>query len=255
MKIKHTLAALSVAALTLAGTGFTASGQDDKWQFGVTLPLWAPQIDGNATVKGHQQDVHVSFSDLKDHLDASFALNLEARKGKLGFFTGVGYMKFSAGGGPVSDDLKFLILDGGVSYQLYKTEGANPFILEGTAGIRYWGTKNELTLRDSYGTVLFNGSKDRDLVDPMIGLRGSKFFTPKLHLDFAGDVGGFGLSDNQSTLDWSATGLVSYDFAKWFTLSGGYRALALDASKGGGADKNGVDIIMHGILIAAKFKF
>jgi len=256
MKTKHTLAALSVAALTMAGTGFTASAQDDgKWQFGVTVPLFAPKIDGNVTVGGHQRDVNISFSDLKDHLDASFALGLEARKDKLGFYTGFSYMKFSAGNGAANDELKIFIVDGGVSYQLYKTEGANPFILEGTVGIRYWGTKNELTLRDSEGTVLFNGSKDRDLVDPMIGLRGSKYFTPKLHLDFAGDVGGFGLSDNQSTLDWSATGLVSYDFAKWFTLSGGYKALAIDASTGSGANKNGLDIIMNGFLIAAKFKF
>ena len=31
MKIKYTLAAVSVAALTMAGTAFAAEGQDDKW--------------------------------------------------------------------------------------------------------------------------------------------------------------------------------------------------------------------------------
>ena len=71
----------------------------------------------------------------------------------------------------------------------------------------------------------------------------------------AGDVGGFGISDNQAELDWSATGVVTYDFAKWFSLSAGYKALALDASKGGGANKNGMDIIMNGFLIAATFTF
>src|SRR5450631_1155288 len=199
MKTKHTLTALSVAALTMAGTGFAAYGQEEPWRFGVTIPAWAPKIDGNVTVGGNQRDVNVSFSDLKDHLDASFSLGLEARKEKLGFYTGVGYMKFSAGNGSFSDTLKFLIVDAGVSYQLYKTEGANPLILEGTLGLRYWGTKNEMTIRDSGGNQIFAGSNDRDLEDPMIGLRGSKYFTPKFHLDFAGDVGGFGFSDNQST--------------------------------------------------------
>ena len=255
MKIKHTLAALSVAALTMAGTGFAADGQEDQWQFGATIPLWAPQINRNVTIKGHQQNVDVSFDQLNDRLDASFALGLEARKEKFGFFVGVGYMKFSGGSGGMSDDLKFLIVDAGAFYRLLKTGEEHPFILEATAGLRYWGTKNDFSLRGPGGIVDFNGSTDRDLADPMIGLRGSKFLTTKLHLDFAGDVGGFGISDNQSTLDWSATGLVSYDVAKWFTLSAGYKALALDASKGGGADKNGVDLIFNGFLIAAKFTF
>jgi hypothetical protein len=255
MNAKHTLAALIVAALTMAGTGLAAEEQDDTWRFGVTVPLWAPQINGNVTIKGRQQNVDLSFDQLKDHLDASFALGLEVRKEKFGFFGGVGYMKFSGGSDGMSDDLKFLIVDGGVFYRLLKTGDEHPFILEATGGLRYWGTKNEITLRGPAGDQLFSGSKDRDLEDPMIGLRGSKFLTSKLHLDFAGDVGGFGISDSQSELDWSATGLVSYDFAKWFTLSAGYKALALDASKGGGADKNGVDVIFNGFLIAAKFSF
>lgn len=213
MKIKHTLAALSVAALTMAGTGFAADGQDAPWQFGVTVPLWAPQIDGNVTVMGHQQDVNISFDQLKDHLDASFALGLEARKGKFGVYGGVGYMKFSAdatgaGGMRASDELKFFIIDAGMSYLLVKTESEHPFLLEGTLGLRYWGTKNDLTLNDSTGAVLFSGGQDRDLEDPMIGLRGSQYLTQKLHLDFAGDIGGFGISDSQAELDWSATGVL-----------------------------------------------
>ena len=154
----------------------------------------------------------------------------------------------------MSDDLKFLVADGGVLYRLLKTDEERPFILEATAGLRFW-YRNELTLRDSTGSVLFSGTKDRDLEDPVIGLRASKFLTRKLHLDFAGDVGGFGMSDNQAELDWSATGVVTYDFAKWFSLSAGYKALALDASKGSGSSKNGVDLIFNGLLVAAEFKF
>jgi hypothetical protein len=255
MKTKSTLVALSVTALMMAGTGFAAEEQPDPWRFGVTIPLWAPQINGNATVKGRQEDVDISFDELKDHLDASFSIALEARKEKFGFFGDVGYMKFSAGDHGVNDELKFLIADAGGFYRLLKMGEEHPFILEGTLGVRYWWTHNELTVKDSGGVVLFNGDKDRDLIDPMIGLRASQFLTRKLHLDFQGDIGGFGISDNQADLDWSATGLVSYDFCKWFSLSGGYKALALDASNGKGANKNGVDLIFSGFLIAAKFKF
>jgi hypothetical protein len=255
-KIRQTnkLAALGVAAMAVVGTGLTAQAQDENpWQFGVVVPLWAPGIDGNVTVKGHQQDVNINFDQLKDHLDASFALGLEARKGKFGIFGDVGYMKFSAdgtvAGHAVDSELKFAIANAGVSYLLIKTESEHPFVLEGTLGLRYWYTDT------SFSAGGLNYGKDRNLEDPMIGLRGSQYLTQKFHLDFAGDIGGFGISDNQSTLDWSVTGMATYDFAKWFSLSGGYKALALDASSGSGSGKNGVDVVFNGFLIAAKFKF
>lgn len=209
-KIKQTnrLAALGAAALAVVGTGLTAQAQDaNPWQFGVTVPLWAAGIDGNVTVQGHQQDVNINFDQLKDHLDASFALGLEARKGKFGIYGDMGYMKFSADGtvaGTVVDsELKFVIANAGVSYQLIKTESETPFVLEGTLGLRYWYTDTSFS---AGGSSL---GKDRNLEDPMVGLRGSQYLTQKFHLDFAGDIGGFGISDNQATLDWSATGLVT----------------------------------------------
>jgi hypothetical protein len=33
---------------------------------------------------------------------------------------------------------------------------------------------------------------------------------------------------NQADLDWSAVGLATYDFTKWFSLSAGYKAVGLD---------------------------
>ena len=92
-------------------------------------------------------------------------------------------------------------------------------------------------------------------MDPIIGLRGSYYFAPRWHLDFQGDVGGFGISDDSSHLDWSAMGAVTYDAAKWVSLSAGYRALATNADKDHGAEKKGVDVIMHGLLLAAQFRF
>ena len=88
---------------------------------------------------GHQQDVNISLSQLKDHLDASFSLALNAQIGKLGFYGDAGYMKFSGGfagplGGNTSADLKFVIADAGVSYLLVKTGEEHPFLLAGTAG-------------------------------------------------------------------------------------------------------------------------
>jgi hypothetical protein len=260
MRTQNRLAALIVALMTTTAVTFAGETADEPWQFGVTVPLWAPQITGNVTTKGVQRDVDISFHQLKDHLDAAVSLAVEVHKGKFGIYGDVGYMKFSgepkgARGGQGNFELKFLVADAGLSYLLVKTEFEHPFLLAGTLGVRYWYVNLDLTARDPNGNVLVNGSSSRDLLDPMVGLRGSQYFTRKLHLDLAGDIGGFGMTDNQADLDWSATGVVTYDFMKWFSLSAGYKALAIDFSKGSGANKNGLDLTFHGVLIAANLNF
>jgi hypothetical protein len=259
MKLQHTLSALSTALLlTMTGTSLADDG-GDRWRFDVTVPLWAAGIDGDVTVRGVTRDVSIEFDKLKDHLDAAFSLAVDARKGKLGFFGGVSYLKFSAdadaAGTHGSDKLKLLFGGAGISYQLYKSGGPHPFLLFGTLGVRGWDTKNELRVTGRRGEVLVDASKDQYLVDPEIGLGASFFLTPKLHLDFSGDVGGGDLSDNTADVDWSAAGVITYDFKSWFSLSGGYQAIGLDYSKGSGIDKNGLNIILHGLLIAATLKF
>ena len=230
-----------------------AASDEAPWQFGVTVPLWAPQINGDVTVRGRQANVDISFDKLKDHLDASFSLGLEVRKGDFGVYGDVGYMKFSAGGGSVSGDLKFVIADGGLSYVLLKKGEEHPFVLAGTAGVRYWYA--DTTIRVNLpGPGSFSGGKTYDLVDPVIGLRASQYLTQKFHLDFAGDIGGFDIN-NDTDFTWSAMGVATYDFAKWFSLSAGYKALALDESKGSGDNKHGLNLIFNGVLVLAQFNF
>jgi hypothetical protein len=233
--------------------------EEAPWQFGVTVPLWAPQINGNATVRGHQQDVNVSFDQLKDHLDASFALGLDARKGKFDLYGNAGYMKFSgnfagAHGGKTSAELKFVLANAGLAYRLVKTEWEHPFILAGTVGVRYWYADTTLTFRGPGGNLVLKGGNTYDVVDPVLGLRASQYLTRKLHLDVAGDFGGFDIN-NDTDWTWSATGMLTYDFARWFSLSAGYQAVALDESNGSGTSKKGVNLIFNGAAAAATFKF
>ncbi len=229
------------------------------WKFGVTLPLWAPQINGNATVRGRQTDVNVNFSQLRNHLDASFSLAASAQKDKFGIFGNVGYMKFSASqgdaiGGHSDAELKFMIANGGVSYQLIKTGSEHPFILAGTAGVRFWYTSLDLDHRDFNGKRDFHGYTNFEVYDPVLGLRATQYFTQKLHLDVAGDGGGFNLNyDTDWT--WSVSGMLTYDFAKWLSASAGYQAVALDESNGSGVDKKGVNLIFSGVAAAVTFKF
>ena len=89
-------------------------------------------------------------------------------------------------------------------------------------------------------------------MDPVIGLRGSQYFTQKFHLDFSADGGGFDISHN-TDWTWSAAGVLTYDFAKWFSLSAGYKALALDESENKTHGANGVNLIFNGALVTLNF--
>ena len=142
-----------------------------------------------------------------------------------------------------------------MAYRLVKVGEEHPFVLEAIAGIRYWYIETDLKVTTRRGRVLLDGDWHKGLYDPVVGLRGSQYLTPKLHLDFQADVGGFGISDDTSDLDWMAMGVMTYDVKKWLSLSAGYRALANDSEAGSGTNKRGVDIIMYGLLLNASLKF
>lgn len=244
----------------MTGSGFAADAPEDPWRFSATLPVWAPGIDGDVTVRGQTADLSVGFDDLKDHLDAALSLGFEVRKERFGFYGGFGYMKFSgdASGRRGSDadaELKFLVAEGGIAYRLTKVGDTHPFILEAIAGVRYWYVKTELKITGPGGGILLDNDSSHNLLDPIIGLRGSQYLAEKWHLDFQADIGGFGISNDSSDLDWSAAGLVTWDAKRWLSLSAGYKALATDVEDGSGNSKKGVDIVMHGLLLTAQFKF
>jgi hypothetical protein len=256
------LAAIAIGAISfmLIGRGFAADASEDPWRFSATLPVWAAGIDGDMTVRGQTADLDVGFDDLKDHLDAALSLGFELRRERFGFYGAFGYMKFSGDasgtrGAEADAKLKFLVADAGMAYRLAKVGNKHPFILEAIGGVRYWDIETELEIKGPRGNVLFDGDSNHSLIDPIIGLRGSQYLTEKWHLDFQGDIGGFGISNDSSDFGWSAAGLVTYDAKRWLSLSGGYKALATDVEDGSGNGKKGVDIVMHGLLLTAQFKF
>jgi len=250
MKIKHTLTAVSVALLTIGGRAFAEDQPDDPWRYSITLPLQAPRIDGNVTVASIKENVNVDFDKLREHLQDAASLAFGVGKQQYGFFGDIGYMRFTGGGGPRSYELKFLIGDLGGYYRIAKVGEERPLILSVTGGGRFWYT--DTSFSDS--NIGLSGGKARNLEQPVIGLRATQVFTPKLHLDMMSDVGGFNIGyDTDST--WSAAGVLTYDFTKWFSLSGGYKAVNVDVMNGHDLGQNGINIIIHGPVVLLSFKF
>ena len=79
-------------------------------------------MDGDATVKGIEASVDLSFGDIWDNLDFGAMVNVEARKGKWGFFLDPTYMKLSvdADVGPFDAevDTEMVIIEFGALYRI-----------------------------------------------------------------------------------------------------------------------------------------
>jgi hypothetical protein len=201
--------------------------------------------------------VDADLDELLDHLKGIAMLGFQVRREKFGFYAQPNWIKLEEDGsaGPLNAFLeqKLWIVDVAGFYQLLKVCDEKPKTLDFLAGVRYWNINNELTLHGSGGLIDFHRSDTRWLVDPIVGLRGTWYFTPKFNLKLHGDVGGFDISDHSSDLSWQAIGTIGYDFTRHFAVDLGYRAISVDKESGSGSDAKGTDVILHGFLLALNF--
>ena len=93
-------------------------------------------------------------------------------------------------------------------------------------------------------------------VDPFVGLRVRHELAPGREIQFLGDIGGFGAG---SDLTWQLFAGYSFDFSIWQStlLHGlvGYRALAVDYTQDSGANKNNLDLILHGPVVGLSVRW
>jgi len=255
-----TITCASALAVTSRADELTATTSDpNAWNFALGVPVWFAGINGNATIRGNQRDVNVNFDQIWNHLQSSYALDFTAQKGKWGFIANATYMRLTATPsgqeGFITSDasLDFFVGDADVTYQLIKTDGEHATTLNAVAGLRYWYVGSSIAVRDQHGNQV-GGSAYFNVPDPIIGIRGSQYLTEKLHFDLQLDGGGFNIN-NSTDWTWAAAGSLAYDFTKWFTLSAGYQALAIDESTGSGDQKKGANLILNGAVVDLTFKF
>jgi opacity protein-like surface antigen len=255
MKTKHATAALGVATVMMtAATGFAADAEEDRWRFANAPILWFTGIEGDVTIRGMTADLDLGFDDLFDATEFGFSMYLEARKNKFGFYASPSYTKLEGDGRGrlVSAEFEqdFWIVEGGGFYNLIRTESERPLTVDAIAGVRYLNVTTELDLQGlGPGGAELELDSSTKLLDPVVGARAQKYLTKKVSLNFRGDIGGFGISEGDtSDLSWQAIGLVGYDLTDRFTVYGGYRGLGIDTSEGGGTDEKGFDLVMHGAM-------
>jgi hypothetical protein len=250
------------AALLLSISGASANAQvaagtahDNQWHWDLSLPIWAPAIDGTMSFKGiPPQKVNAAFNDILHNLNFGLMGTVEARHNRLGLTGDVLYMSLEADvptSGPILGqtnpraNIRALISEGFGFYRLVTT-GSEPYnqgFADVILGARYFGMKAQIK-----GDAASSTERTFNFVDAMAGLRSYTPLGRTWGLRGRGDVATFG-----SDFTWSLEGSLAWRASQRWTIDGGYRVLDTDYDKGEGAERKILNMGIFGPVITIRF--
>jgi hypothetical protein len=233
---------------------------NSPWKFEVEPYVWLPAIQGDVIVRGRTADIDLDLGDTLELLfeDFKFAAmgRAEARKGNLLLTLDLLYLNLedeqsTARGLETEVGLKLLITEFGAGYRL-GTWPLSPDVLPAVAfdvlvGGRYVFLESSIDI-DGGPRGGVDIERDVDWIEPFVGGRFLLTLSKRITIGVRGDVGGFGVG---SDLTWNLVGGIQYQVSRQVALAGGYRALDIDYAQGSG----GLDVLMHGPLLGAVFRF
>ena len=277
-------------ALALWGSAFPAASADlngseqvqnakpavaaaSAWSFSFSTYGWAPWMSGSGMVNGRSFDVQATPSDALKNLDWSglpaWMSYAEARKGPIGLFNDVVYVKLAGStalarsvsvgpgsasfGADIQGNFEQAVVELGGAYQIGQwpslSGNSASTAVDVLAGGRYWhqdasisaALASTLAAGGPAGITIsghraFANSGAVEWVDPFVGLRLRQHLAMGQDFVVRGDFGGFGVGSKSS---WQL--LATYN-AQLLVSNGhridgyiGYRALSVDYSKGSGS--------------------
>ena len=258
MKLLLILATSILAASVQAGTDnskavvpMTTAPAGDGWWFRGAPYVWLTAVDGDVGVGPLSAPVDISIADTLESVDMAFMGLFEAGYGRLSVGVDVVYAKLSqdiGGGGHLFDSFRFeqkqWLLTPFVAYNVVKTER---YHMDVFLGAQITILEVELTGR-LVGPGEIVASRDKDWIDPIIGIRGQAEITEKLFFRYNGEIGGFGVS---SDLVWEAFLGFGCHINENVSVAVGYRGLGIDYSSGGFT----YDTVSHGPVIGLEVRF
>jgi hypothetical protein len=129
----------------------------------------------------------------------------------------------------------------------YRIVDTSQFTLDALAGGRFWYVSNDLTIHVA-GIGSISGKEDFNWFDPVVGARAFYNITDRLSVMAQGDIGGFGAG---SDLTWSILGTVNYILSDNWSVSAGYKHLAVDYDDDGYV----FDVDLSGPVLGVTYRF
>jgi hypothetical protein len=222
------------------------------WTFYFTPYLWAAGLKGDVALGPLAPPVSVdlSFGEIFDHLKMAFMGTFEARKDRFGFIADIDYLRLEASAtGPLGfvnarlEDRTFF----GTFLGAYRLVDQGTAWVDVTGGGRVWWIDVQLDIT-APGPTAVSVTRDKSWIDPVVGLRARAYLTPKVFVQFDGDVGGFGVASKST---WQVAGTLGYQHSATTSFFAGYRYLEVDYNRNGFV----WDVQLSGPVLGATFKF
>ena len=265
---------LVMVTFTFSPLGPVVAAEDKPaesgWEFQVAPYLWAISMNGDATVKGLEAEVDVSFHDIWDELNFAFMLEYEARRGNWGLWGNTIYANLGnsdvegpAGLTKIDPTITALWQGLGGFYRLGTWDLADapgkktPSVTVDTHfGARYTYLDLKLDFKGVYQGLVNNVNQDKSWVEPLVGVRTIWDISERWTATLAGDIGGVAFG---SDFAWDAFGLIGYRFDLFgednASAFAGYRALSQGYKDGSGDDKFEWDVTLHGPIVGLAITF
>lgn len=247
-----------VVCALLSGSLFISASlsRADDWAFVVAPYGLLPSITGDAAV-GRIDDAEVELDpgDVLKSLEFGAMLEVEARHSSgYGVLLNYAFMNL---GDNATGPLGFTDFDADIFQGLLEGFGTYRFNLEKStldayAGVRWWDINIDVEATTKLGSRSL--SRDKDWVDPVIGLRWLPRLNESWRLLLQGDVGGF---DIASHFTWGVQAGALWDGGESWSLVLLYKLLSVDYETG---DKNtssyfAYDTVTQGPLLGVVFRF
>ncbi len=255
--LRYAATALCFAAgalLPTAAAGQTAPPGPDsgKWQFTASIYGWVPVIDSRINFPDDRggTDLHLSMSDVLNHLKMTFQGSFDAHNGRWGIFNDLVYVdlggsksgarELQVGGIPIPAevesnktlDFKALLWTVAGEYRLASDAawtvdllaGARLMKLKPTLGFSITGDLGPIVLPGRQGSK----QVDESIWDGIVGIKGRYAFGDKREwfVPFYFDVG-----TGQSKSTWQGAGGVGYAY-RWGEVVALYRYLDYNGKSG-----------------------
>lgn len=238
---------------------FFISGQScraDEWEYVLAPYGLLPSITGDASI-GRVDDAEVNLDpgNVLESLEFGAMLQAEARHSS-GFGASLNYAFMNLGEnatGPMGltqleSDIFQGTLEGFGTYRFNFQEST----LDAYAGVRWWEINIDVDLTGPLGGRRL--SRDKDWVDPVLGLRWISQLNDSWRLLLQGDIGGF---DIASQFTWGLQAGAIWDVETDWSIVFLYKVLAVDYESGekGTPDYFSYDTTTQGPLVGMIFRF
>ena len=223
------------------------TGDTGGWEFELApLYIWFAGIEGNASIGPVNAPVSLSFGDVLENLSGVFTLHFEARKSKWSLFTDGMHLQLEPettlpNGAPVGVKVENDIIEVGAAYRVRDAQPSVDLL----AGARY-------TNLDVKGSSRGVNVVEESWWDGFGGARMRYAFgeTKDWSIAARADAGTGG-----SDLTWSAYALVGWQFAKFASVTAGYKWLDYDYTNGTGLSRVDWNVTYQGPIAGIVFNW